>query len=313
MAPRMSSSHNLIQDYGMKTFFVNRRVMWMTANAKNGFLEAYQEWQNVRLSNPVNILMLNLMPTKKTTERQFLKAFNHMKQDVSLTFAYPASHSFKNTSAALMAKSYTKFSEASKNNYDALIITGTPIETLTFDQVDYWQEFKQIIAWSHHHVKQSLFECWAAQAALAVEFNIKKVNLDEKTFGIYSATEIDKESPLVTGIRKKKELKIPQSRHTTIEHFSGVKVVASNAEIGPMILHAPQINQTYLTGHPEYEADTLEVEYKRDLNKKEQILAPKNYFDGDGRIRYTWQNSRQLIYQNWLNLISKADNTFAKI
>ncbi|AMV60082.1 Homoserine O-succinyltransferase [Pediococcus damnosus] len=280
----------------------------MTANAINGFLNFNQKWQNAaELNNPLSVLVLNLMPTKQATERQFLESFNHMKQDVRFTFAYPESHSFKGTSRTAMASSYLKFSDAAQKDYDALIITGAPVETLNFEQVDYWQEFKQIIGWSHEHVKQTLFECWACQAALKVEFNVKKRDLLEKTFGIYSATQINLKSPLVKGFGVENQLRMPQSRHTNIEQTHGVEVIASNDKIGPMILYAPQINQTYLTGHPEYEADTLKIEYERDLGKKQRIQIPTNYFDDQNRIRYTWKRSSHLIYQNWLNLIHRKN------
>lgn len=276
----------------------------MTVNAVNGFLKTQQKWHNTNLNNPINVLLLNLMPTKQTTERQFLNAFNGMNQDIEFTFAYPESHTFKGTSRAAMTEAYLKFSDAAKKDYDALIITGAPVETLAFNQVDYWQEFKHIIEWSHHHVKQTLLECWAAQAGLSIEFNIEKTKLAKKTFGIYSATQIDSQSPLTNGFNSHDHLlRMPQSRHTNSEQPSGVDVCASNNEIGAMILHAPQINQTYLTGHPEYEANTLKLEYERDLNKKQRILPPKNYFRSDQHIRYTWKNSSQLIYQNWLNLL----------
>lgn len=153
-------------------------------------------------------------------------------------------------------------------------------------------------------MKQTLLECWASQAALAIEFNLKKHNLREKTFGIYSATDIDTTSPLMAGLTTKNQLKMPQSRRTNIDQPHGVKIVASNDEIGPMILHASQINQTYLTGHPEYDVDTLKIEYERDLNKKNAILAPKNYFDRDHHIHNTWQSSSHQVYQNWLNLMN---------
>lgn len=276
----------------------------MTTNANNGLLLAHNQWQNSKLLHPLKILLLNLMPNKATTEHQFLKSFNDLNQDVSFTFTYPESHVFKGIARQQIETSYISFTAAAKNDYDALIITGAPVETLNFNQVDYWTEFKQIIQWSHTHVRETLFECWAAQAALALEFNAKKVDLAQKVFGVYSATHVNHE--YINGLSAGGLLKMPQSRHTRIDPPNEVTTIASNDAIGAIILQSSNLHQTYLTGHPEYDTDTLKKEYERDLKKNLSISAPKNYFNQHHQIQNTWKNSSHLIYQNWLNLIRKG-------
>lgn len=279
----------------------------MTANAKNGLLLNNGRWQNHYLTNPVSILVVNLMPTKENTERQFLENFNNLTQDVELTFLYPATHHFKNISFSTIAKTYVSLADVENYSYDGLIITGAPVEQLPFQQVDYWEEFRTICDWGERHAKQSLLECWAALGGLYNDYQINKHQLPQKVFGIYQATSINDSNQLAEHFTNQ-QLIIPQSRHSSplIDPQNlpdDLQIVAENKEIGPLIYHSPCKHRTYITGHPEYEADTLAQEYYRDLKKRLPIQEPHNYFTNDktGRINYSWHQSSTQIYQNWLN------------
>lgn len=275
----------------------------MAANARNGLAIANNKWQNQQLIQPLHLLVLNLMPTKITTELQFLKQFNHLSADVQLTFLYPASHHFKGTQTKIMTDSYFNFVQVKAHHYDGLIITGAPVEKLPFTQVDYWQEFCQIIAWTHHHVLESLFECWAAQAGLFIDFAIPKRCLKNKLFGVFTAT-----TPYLGtgGI-----IKMPQSRHSTsiLDPYNlpaDLQILANSKEVGPMILQSRHLHHTYITGHPEYDRDTLAKEYQRDQQKHLAIQIPQHYFtdENNDQVNYSWQSTAHLIYQNWLNTIT---------
>lgn len=270
----------------------------MAANATNGLLLADQQWHNQNLLNPRRILVLNLMPTKKTTESQFLHQFASLKQDTELTFIYPASHSFKTCSRELIAENYRTFSQIKKQFYDGLIITGAPVEQFDFHQVDYWQEFEKICDWGKRHTSGILFECWAAQAALFHDFAIKKRLLKPKLFGIYSSTD--------------HRFIMPQSRRSEsiIDKNNLPKdlKITADSKVGPLILRSELFHSTYITGHPEYQKDTLAKEYFRDLDKGLKINKPVNYFKADKQINYCWRNSSNLIYQSWLNSLSLFQN-----
>lgn len=283
----------------------------MTANAKNGFLLSSGQWQNHYLNNPVSIVVVNLMPTKEITERQFLESFNQLTQDVELTFLYPATHHFKNVSFSTIAKAYVSLAEIENYSFDGLIITGAPVEQLAFQQVDYWEEFRTICDWAERHTKQSLLECWAALGGLYNDYQINKHQLSQKIFGIYQATGINKCNQLAKHFTNQ-QLVIPQSRHSNPsvdpENLpDDLQIVAENNEIGPLIYHSPVKHRTYITGHPEYEADTLAQEYYRDLKKRLPIQEPRNYFSNrnTGEIKYSWRKSSTQIYQNWLNTFTQ--------
>lgn len=282
----------------------------MTANAINGLLRADGKWQANDLDNPQQILVLNLMPTKRTTERQFLSTFDYLDHDVEITFLYPKTHSFKTVSGEKISRCYCCLSDIADKHYDGLIITGAPVEKLRFGQVDYFNELKEIIAWAHSHVTEILCECWAAQAVLNIENGVSKKLLDKKLFGIYCADEVVK-SCLTAGLSAGAGLTMPQSRHTEITGFEDIvdlKVLASSKVAGPCILRNDDLNETFVTGHPEYSLETLLIEYHRDLNKHLPIKRPENYFVGmdEEEINYSWRQTSLQLYNNWLNLITQT-------
>lgn len=283
----------------------------MTANAQNGLAIIKKQWQNHQQTTPLQLLVLNLMPTKVTTELQFLKRFNNLSTDVTLTFLYPATHRFKGTPVDVIRNHYFDLDQVKGRYFDGLIITGAPVEKLPFKQVDYWRELCHIIAWANHHVRETLFECWAAQAGLFVDFNIPKCILNSKLFGIFTATTVNPLSRLARDFGAGGLIKMPQSRHSASildrHHLPGdLKIIADSKEAGPMILRSHRFHHTYITGHPEYDCDTLAQEYHRDQKKRRAIQAPLHYFTNEaaGQINYSWQSASHSIYQNWLNTLA---------
>lgn len=283
----------------------------MTVNVVNGLLKAEQQWSNQPQRETVTrLLILNLMPNKLTTERQFLNRLATLTDDeLEVTFMYPTTHQFKSLPRQLVADNYVSLADVADDHYDGLIVTGAPVEQLAFEDVDYWDEFQEIVDWAQTHVTQILFECWAAQAALYDQFKIKKQLVAQKVFGIYQATTVAPQSRLVSGLSTGGLLKMPQSRHTRLmlptTLPNDLQIVAANSEIGPLILTAPGQKSVYVTGHPEYEVDTLANEYFRDRRKQLPIKRPAHYFvDQSGQqIRYSWKTASCQFYQNWIDTL----------
>ncbi|BDZ31478.1 homoserine O-succinyltransferase [Lactiplantibacillus sp. WILCCON 0030] len=282
----------------------------MTVIAVNGLLKTQQQWAQPTQGAPLTrVLILNLMPTKLTTERQFLTQFAHLTTDVEVTFMYPVSHHFKSIPRATVAENYVTLTDIAAQHFDGLIVTGAPVEQLPFEAVDYWSEFQTIIDWAQTHVTQTLFECWAAQAGLYAQFKIKKQLVAQKVFGIYTATAVDQASQLVTGLSAGGLLKMPQSRQSRLDlphHLpADLQVVATNRQVGPLILTAATKHAVYVTGHPEYETDTLANEYFRDRRKHRPINLPQHYFVDQSlkQVRNSWQAASGQFYQNWLETL----------
>lgn len=282
----------------------------MTANAKNGFLLTSGKWHNHYLNNPVSILVANLMPTKETTEHQFLQIFDSLDQDVELTFLYPATHCFKGTPYSTISKAYVSLVDIESSSFDGLIFTGAPVEQLNFQQVDYWEEFRTICDWAERHTKETLLECWAALGGLYNDYQIDKQALPHKLFGIYGANKVKQSDKDKWQINL--PLRIPQSRHSTPlinpDNFPhDLKIIAESKEIGPLIYYSPAKHRTYITGHPEYEIDTLAKEFYRDQKKQLPISEPHDYFinSKSGDINYNWHQSSIQIYQSWLNTFTQ--------
>ncbi|MFD1420999.1 homoserine O-acetyltransferase/O-succinyltransferase family protein [Lactiplantibacillus songbeiensis] len=282
----------------------------MTVTAVNGLLKAQQKWINQPQGGaPMRLLILNLMPTKVTTERQFLSNFAAVPGDFEITFMYPATHQFKSLSRETVAAAYVSLDQVYDQHFDGLIITGAPVEKIDFEAVDYWDEFGTIVDWAQTHVTQTLFECWAAQAGLYYQFNIQKRLVAQKIFGIYMATSLDEQSQLAHNLSAGGLLKMPQSRHTQLvlptTVPSDLHVVATNDEIGPLIITAPAANAVYVTGHPEYDTDTLANEYFRDQRKHLPIELPKYYFKNKNlqTINDSWHQTSHQLYANWIETL----------
>ena len=256
---------------------------------------------------PLQILLLNLMPTKIDTETQLSRLLGNTPLQVELTLMHTVSHQSKNTSEEHLLAFYTTFDQVKDRNFDGMIITGAPVEHLPFEEVEYWDELTEIMDWSLTHVHSTFHICWGAQAGLYHHFGIQKRQLDKKLFGIFPHHADYKRSILFRGFDD--VFMVPHSRHTTVdradvEKVSKLKILASSEEAGVFALSTRHGRQIFITGHPEYDAETLNKEYVRDLTAGKPIEIPKNYFPDNDPSRTppaTWRSSANLLYSNWLN------------
>jgi homoserine O-succinyltransferase/O-acetyltransferase len=256
---------------------------------------------------PLQILLLNLMPTKIDTETQLSRLLGNTPLQVELTLIHTESHKSKNTSEDHLLSFYQVFSEIKDKYYDGMIITGAPVENLEFNEVEYWDELCEIMEWSKTHVYSTFHICWGAQAALYYHFGINKYPLEEKMFGVFSHKADYKKSILLRGFDD--VFYIPHSRHTEIrrediEKEPRLKILASSSVAGPAILMTKNGRQIFITGHAEYDQYTLDKEYRRDLMAGKEIKCPVNYYPhNDMRLApvVSWRAHANLLYSNWLN------------
>lgn len=256
---------------------------------------------------PLKIAILNLMPTKVVTETQLVRLLSNSSLQVELTLLQTASHVSKNTSAEHMATFYKCFDDVCDEKFDGLIITGAPVEELPFEAVDYWPELCRVMEWSKTHVFSTIHICWAAQAALYHHFGVPKYKLNKKLFGIYSHNVLKPTHPLLRGFDEK--FLAPHSRHTEckisdIEREPALDILAASDDAGAYIIADRSSRMFFITGHSEYDSDTLAKEYFRDLDKGLPIDIPKNYFPGDNpkaRPENMWRGHAHLLFSNWLN------------
>lgn len=265
---------------------------------------------------PLQILLLNLMPTKVVTETQLARLLGNTPLQVEMELLQMRTHESKNVSAEHMLTFYKTFDQVKDRKFDGMIITGAPVEQLSFEEVDYWQELCQIMEWSKRNVHSTLHICWGAQAALYYHFGIGKVPLEKKMFGVFPHTLERKQSILFRGFDD--VFMVPHSRHTTIrredvEKVPGIKIIASSEEAGIYAMATDQGRQVFITGHSEYDADTLEKEYLRDKKAGLPIEVPKNYYPNDDDTqppRVTWRSCANLLYSNWLNYFVYQNTPF---
>ncbi|MBE5774358.1 MAG: homoserine O-succinyltransferase [Clostridiales bacterium] len=256
---------------------------------------------------PLQILLLNLMPTKIVTETQLARLLGNTPLQVELELLQMKSHESKNVSAEHMLTFYKTFDQIKDRKFDGMIITGAPVEQMPFEEVDYWPELCEIMEWSKSHVHSTLHICWGAQAALYYHFGIDKIPLEKKMFGVFPHVVERKSSILFRGFDD--VFMVPHSRHTSIlredvEKVPEIKILASSEEAGIYAMATDQGRQVFITGHSEYDADTLEKEYLRDKNAGLPIEVPKNYYPNDDdtqRPRVSWRSCAHLLYSNWLN------------
>lgn len=286
-------------------------------NSENIFVmkETRAETQKIR---PLRILLLNLMPKKIETETQLCRLLGNTPLQVELELIMTKSHSSKNTSEEHMLAFYKTFDDVKDQNFDGMIITGAPVEQMPFEEVDYWDELCEIMEWSSTHVYSTLHICWGAQAGLYYHYGIPKYDLPEKLFGIYPHKADRKDSMLFRGFDD--IFMVPQSRHTTIKRedidkVPSLKILSSSEKAGVFAVSTAHGRQIFITGHTEYDNDTLYNEYKRDLNAGLPIHAPYNYFPGDvecapEEIPNTWRSSANLLYSNWLNYFVYQETPF---
>lgn len=277
-----------------------------TLHKENIFVmtESRATTQDIR---PLKILLLNLMPTKIATETQLARLLGNSPLQVDMEFLQTASHTPKNTSAEHMISFYKHFEDVKDNKYDGLIITGAPVEQMPFEEVEYWDELCRIMEWSKTNVTSTFHICWGAQAGLYYHYGIQKYPLEKKLFGVFLHKAEYKRSMLLRGFDD--EFWVPQSRHTTvlredIEKHPELKILASSEEAGVYAVATERGKQIFITGHSEYDADTLKNEYLRDKNAGLPIDVPKNYFPNDDDTKepvVRWRSHANLIYSNWLN------------
>ena len=262
------------------------------------------ETQQIR---PLEIVLLNLMPTKITTETQLSRVLGNTPLQVHLELMMVSSHKPKNTPEEHLLAFYKTFAVLKHRKFDGMVITGAPVEHMPFEEVGYWQELCEIMEWSKTHVHSTFHICWAAQAGLYYHYGIQKQQLPEKLFGVYPHTADYKRAILLRGFDD--EFYVPHSRHTTvargdIENTPGLKILASSKEAGVYIVMNKEGRQIFVTGHSEYDADTLEKEYLRDKNLGLPIHMPVNYYPDDDDTRpplVRWRGHGNLLYSNWLN------------
>lgn len=256
---------------------------------------------------PLKILILNLMPKKIETETQFARLLGNSPLQVEPTLIHTSSHQSKNVSAEHLLAFYKTFTDVKDQNFDGMIITGAPVEHLPFEEVEYWQELCEIMEWSKTHVHSTLHICWGAQAGLYYHYGIKKYHLPEKVFGVFPHEVEYKASILFRGFDD--VFYVPQSRHTTvyredIEKVNALKILASSKQTGVYAVATNKGRQIFITGHSEYDADTLKNEYLRDLQEGKPIKKPVNYFPGDDETQppiVSWRGHAHLLFSNWLN------------
>lgn len=256
---------------------------------------------------PLKVVILNLMPTKIVTETQILRLLSNNLIQLELTFLHMATHESKNTPKSHLNSFYTNFESIRNKRFDALIITGAPIELMAFEDVDYWQELTSILDWADSHVHSSLFICWGAQAALYHYYGVTKRKLPEKLSGIYPHHVLNKTAKLMRGFDDC--FHMPHSRNTeiieeTLASVEDLEVIASSPEAGSTILASLDRRKVFVSGHPEYDEETLANEYLRDLNKGLDIKMPENYFlddNPDNGIVVNWRSHAHLLYANWIN------------
>ena len=256
---------------------------------------------------PLRIVMLNLMPQKIVTETQIARLIGNTPLQVELELLQTATHKSKHTSPEHMLAFYKVFDDIKDQNFDGMIITGAPVEQMPFEEVEYWDELCEIMEWSKTHVTSTLHICWGAQAGLYYHYGIKKHPLPEKVFGVFEHTLDYKRSILFRGFDD--TFLVPHSRHTTIlredvESVDGLKILASSEEAGVFVVSTDRGRQIFVTGHSEYDADTLKKEYLRDKNAGLPIAIPKNYFPNDDDTKeplVRWRSCANLFYSNWLN------------
>jgi homoserine O-succinyltransferase len=256
---------------------------------------------------PLKIAILNLMPIKQTTETQLIRMLSNNPLQIEIELIHISSHVSKNTSEEHLEAFYKGFEDIRHQKFDGMIITGAPIEHLEFEDVSYWDEIKEIMEWSTHHVTSTLFICWAAQAGLYHFYNIPKYNLNEKMFGVFSHKVLHSKLPLVRGFDD--IFMAPHSRHTEIrridiEKINDLEIVAESKEAGVHIVMSKDGRRIFVTGHFEYDPQTLKTEYIRDVKKGLKIDLPKNYFkenNPDKAPLVTWRSHANLFYSNWLN------------
>lgn len=256
---------------------------------------------------PLNIVILNLMPLKEDTEIQLLRSLSNTPLQIDIIFMTTASYIGKNTPASHLNEFYKTFDEVKDRRFDGLVITGAPVEQMDFEEVQYWEELKEIMEWSKSNVTSTFHICWGAQAGLYYHYGIHKHLLDQKVFGVYEFRVHHRKEPLLRGFDD--VFLAPHSRYTYMDHeeianCDRLQVLADSEELGECILVSTDRKHIFILGHLEYDRLTLDAEYKRDLEKKLPIKLPVNYYPDDNcnlRPLLRWRGACNAVYSNWVN------------
>jgi len=256
---------------------------------------------------PLKMLILNLMPIKITTETDLIRLLSNTPLQIEVDFLKLNSHTPKNTPIEHLKAFYRPFSEVREQTYDGMIITGAPVETISFKEVTYWEEITGVFDWARTHVTSTFFICWAAQAGLYHYYNVPKHALDKKMFGVFSHKVLEPLNPIFRGFDD--EFFVPHSRHTTIlrsdlEKVPELTILSESPDAGVYLVMGRNGREFFVTGHSEYSPNTLDEEYKRDLAKGLDIELPCNYYKNDNpaeRPIVRWRGHANLLFSNWLN------------
>lgn len=256
---------------------------------------------------PLKLLILNLMPTKIVTETQLLRKLSNTPLQIEVEFLQTISHDSKNVDPEHLESFYTTFDQIKDNHYDGMIITGAPVENLEFEDVDYWPELCNIMEWTSHNVHSTFHICWGAQAGLYYHYGIKKVQLEKKLSGVFRHRLLKPQSPFFRGFDN--VFYVPHSRYTSVLAEDILKIpelelLSVSDEAGVFAVKSEDNRRFFITGHPEYDPETLALEYDRDIKKELAVDVPKNYFQNDDPSLppiVTWRAHAQLLYTNWLN------------
>ncbi|KNZ70546.1 homoserine O-succinyltransferase [Thermincola ferriacetica] len=256
---------------------------------------------------PLKILLLNLMPTKIVTETQILRLLGNSPLQVEVEFLHPQSYTSQNTPQEHLIAFYKTFPQVKDEKFDGMIITGAPVEQMPFEEVAYWEELKEIMDWSVHHVTSTIHLCWAAQAGLYHHYGIPKYPLEEKMFGVFSHVVTKKNVKLLRGFDD--IFYVPHSRHTEnrredVERIPELEVLAESDIAGMYIIATRDGRQIFITGHAEYDPLTLKAEYERDISKGLKVNIPRNYFPNDDPSLepvVNWRGHANLLFSNWSN------------
>ena len=273
---------------------------------ENIFVMAQNRAQTQHI-RPLEIVLLNLMPTKIATETQLSRVLGNTPLQVNLELIHTVSHRSKNVSEEHMLSFYKSFDEIKHRKFDGMVITGAPVENMAFEEVDYWEELCQIMEWSKKNVHSTFHICWGAQAGLYYHYGIQKYPLEKKLFGVYPHKADYKRAILLRGFDD--VFYAPHSRHTTVrredvEAVWDLRIIASSDEAGVYAVQTKGGRQIFVTGHSEYDPDTLKTEYLRDKELGLPIDVPENYFPNDDDTQeplVKWRGHGNLLFSNWLN------------
>lgn len=265
------------------------------------------ERANTQDIRPLKIAILNLMPKKVVAENQLLRYLSNTPLQVEITLIQTKTYISHNTSSEHLNKFYCYFEDIKNEKFDGLIITGAPVERMKFEEVAYWDELTEIMEWSKTNIFSTFYICWAAQAGLYYHYNIPKYDLKEKVFGVFSHWVNDEKADLTRGLDD--VFYVPHSRHTEerredIEKVEELEILSESEEAGIFIVATKDRRKIFVTGHMEYDRETLKDEYIRDKEKGENIAIPKNYFKNDDvneRPQYIWRGPASIVFGNWLN------------